>query len=114
MDEWVEVAQAGDIPEGQVKVVEAKGQRLALAHVGDGYFAVEDLCTHDEGPLGEGELFGGEIECPRHGARFDVKTGRAMTLPAVVPVKTFPVKVVGTKIMVQLLSFRDQQKEEKG
>lgn len=102
MPQWVKVAQAGDLPAGRVKVVETSGQRLALAHVGESYFAVQDLCTHDNGPLGEGELFENQIECPRHGARFDVKTGQAVTLPAVVPVKTFPVKVAGNDILVEI------------
>ncbi len=102
MSEWVKVAQIGEIPEGRVKVVETKGQRLALSHTQGGYFAIQDLCTHDEGPLGEGELFGEEIECPRHGARFNIKTGEALTLPAVVPVKTFPVKVVDNHILIEV------------
>ena len=80
----------------------ACGQRLALSNVEGNFFAVQDLCTHDNGPLGEGELLGEEIECPRHGARFNVKTGQAVTLPAVVPVKTFPVKVAGSEVFVEV------------
>ena len=102
MGEWIQVARTGDLPEGRVKVVETKGRRLALSHTADGFYAVEDLCTHDDGPLGEGTLFGEEIECPRHGARFNIKTGQAVTLPAVLPVKTFPVKVTGDQIFVQI------------
>jgi len=100
--EWVTVALVGELPAGRVKVVEAKGQKLALANVDGNYFAIQDRCTHDDGPLGEGELLGSEIECPRHGARFDVTTGIPKTLPAVIPVQTFPVKVEGDKILVQL------------
>ena len=99
---WVKAAKTTDVPEGQVRVVTARGQRLALAHAGDGYYAVQDLCTHDNGPLGEGQLFDEEVECPRHGARFNIKSGQPMTLPAVIPVKTFPVKVEGEEIWVQL------------
>ena len=102
MSEWVKVAQVGEIPEGRIKVVTAKGIRLALANVGGSYHAVEDLCTHDGGPLGEGELVGDQVECPRHGARFNVKSGAAVTLPAIVPVKTFPVKVSGNDILIEL------------
>ncbi len=102
MSEWVKVAQVGEIPEGRIKVVTAKGQRLALANVGGSYHAVEDLCTHDGGPLGEGELVGDQVECPRHGARFNVKSGAAVTLPAIVPVKTFPVKVSGNDVLIEL------------
>ncbi len=102
MPDWIKVAQENQIPSGQVKVVEAQGKRLALAHVEDRYYALEDLCTHDDGPLGEGELIGDLVECPRHGARFDVKTGQPVTLPAVIPVKTFPVKVEGKDILVEM------------
>lgn len=102
MAEWVKVARAGEVPPGRVKVVEAGGQRLALSNVGGAYFAVQDLCTHDDGPLGEGTLDGELIECPRHGARFNVKTGQAVTLPAILPVKTFPARVAGEEIQVQI------------
>ena len=102
MGEWVKVARAADVQEGRAKVVEAAGKRLALARVGGQVYAVQDLCTHDNGPLGEGEVIGETIECPRHGARFDVKTGQPVTLPAVMPVKTFPVKTSGDEILVEL------------
>jgi len=100
--EWVKVAQAGEVPEGRVKVVEAKGKRLALARVGGQVYAVQDLCTHDNGPLGEGAVIEETLECPRHGARFDVKTGKPVNLPAVVPVQTFPVKVEGGDVLIQI------------
>ena len=102
MAEWVKVARAADVAEGRAMVVTAKGQRLALASVEGQVYAVQDLCTHDGGPLGEGEVIDHSIECPRHGARFDVKTGAVVTLPAVVPVKTFPVKVTGDDVLVEL------------
>ena len=102
MSEWIKVARMGDIPQGQVKVFQVKGQRLVLANVNGQHFAVQDLCTHDNGPLGEGELIEELVECPRHGARFNVKTGEAITLPAVVPVKTFPVKASGNDILVEI------------
>lgn len=102
MAEWVKVARAADVADGRATVVTAKGQRLALARVEGQLYAVQDLCTHDGGPLGEGEVIGDLIECPRHGARFDLKTGAAVTLPAVVPVKTFPVKAAGEEILVQV------------
>ena len=102
MSEWVKVANSADIPPGQVKVVQAKSQRLALANVGGEYFAIQDLCTHDDGPLGEGEVVDQAVECPRHGARFDLKTGQPVTLPAVIPVKTFQVKTAGNDILVEI------------
>ena len=83
-----------DVPVGTAKVVEAGGKRIALCNTGEaGFHAIDDLCTHDGGSLDQGELEGNKIECPRHGARFDVITGRALTLPAVRPVKTYPTRV---------------------
>lgn len=102
MPEWVKVAQVGDIPKGAIKVVKTKQQRLALSNVNGNYFAIEDICTHDGGPLGEGQLEETYVECPRHGARFDVTTGQVVTLPAIIPVKTFPTKVVGKEIFVEV------------
>jgi 3-phenylpropionate/trans-cinnamate dioxygenase ferredoxin subunit len=85
-----------------VKVVSVGGEQIALANVDGSLFAIEDRCSHDDGPLGEGRLHGGQIECPRHGARFDVKSGRPLCLPAVVPVRTYPVKVEGDEVKVSL------------
>ncbi len=97
---FVTVAQVGDIKNGQVKQYTANGQRIVLANVEGTYFATQDLCTHDGGPLGEGEVFDHEIECPRHGARFDLRTGEVVALPAMFPIKTFPVRVEGENIQV--------------
>jgi 3-phenylpropionate/trans-cinnamate dioxygenase ferredoxin subunit len=103
MAEWVKVGEIGRGPApGAVKVIMPRGLRLALANVDGEYFAIDDVCTHDGGPLGEGELVGDEIECPRHGALFNVRTGKAMTLPAILPVKNYPVKVDGDDILVEL------------
>jgi 3-phenylpropionate/trans-cinnamate dioxygenase ferredoxin subunit len=83
-------------------VVNPDGQRIALANVDGEYYAIDDVCTHDGGPLGEGELIGEQVECPRHGARFDVRTGKAMTLPAIFPVKSYPVRIEGDEIQIEL------------
>ncbi len=93
VSEFVKVAKVSDIPPGQVKVFEAAGRRVCVCNVDGQFFAIADLCTHDDGPLGEGELVSNQIECPRHGARFDVTTGKPLCLPAVVPVPTYPVEV---------------------
>ena len=93
-ENWIEVCKTSDVLEGQITVVQTKDRRIALCHVqGGGFYAVDDLCTHDDGPLGEGELFETAIECPRHGARFDVKTGKVLCLPATLPIKTYPVQI---------------------
>jgi 3-phenylpropionate/trans-cinnamate dioxygenase ferredoxin subunit len=100
-EDFTKVALTTDIPEGEVRVYNCNGNEIAVCHVEDKYYAVADLCTHDGGPLGEGELVGSQIECPRHGARFDVKTGKALCLPAVIGIPTYEVKVSGEEILVK-------------
>ncbi len=99
-DEFKKVAQVSDIPENSVKVFSLNGHEIAVCHNSDGLYAIDDLCTHDNGPLGAGELIDGQIECPRHGARFDVKTGKALCLPAVRPVRTYKLEVRGNEIWI--------------
>ncbi|MFN8658598.1 MAG: non-heme iron oxygenase ferredoxin subunit [Candidatus Obscuribacterales bacterium] len=91
--QFVKVAGVAEIPPGEVRVFSAHGHRIALCNNDGQYYAIDDRCTHDNGPLGEGELVDGEIECPRHGARFDIKTGKAMCLPAVGSVATYPIEI---------------------
>ena len=98
----LEVAKLDEVPAGKIKVVEAGGRRIALCNYDGTIFAIADECTHDRGPLDQGELIGREVECPRHGARFDIETGRATRLPAVRPVKTYQVVVNGGSIAVEL------------
>ena len=97
---FVTVAKVGEIPEGGVKVVRLGDQSVALFHVDGGYYAIDDICTHDGGELASGTIDGGVIECPRHGARFDIKTGDVLSLPAVVPVPTYAVRIEGDEIQV--------------
>jgi len=98
----VEVAKLAELPAGRIKVVEVGERRIALCNYDGTVFAIQDECTHDRGPLDQGELIGNEVECPRHGARFDITTGRATRLPAVRPVKTYPVVVQGDSIAVEV------------
>ncbi len=90
---WVKVAKAADVEVGTARVVEAGGKQIALCNTGEGFHAIDDMCSHDRGPLDQGRLEGNRIECPRHGAQFDVTTGRALTLPAVRPIKTYETRV---------------------
>lgn len=88
---------------GTARVVEVDGQSIALCRLEDGaLYAIENRCTHDDGPLGEGELEGDRIECPRHGALFDVTTGRAVTLPAIGRVRCFAVEVADGDIQIDV------------
>ena len=102
MSEWIQIARTSEIPQGTIKMIEANGARIALANIDGTFYAIEDRCSHDDGPLGQGELDGKEVECPRHGARFDMTTGKPMNLPAVVPVKSFQVKVDDNNILIEL------------
>ncbi len=99
---WLSAGREDELEPGQVKVVQSGRQRFALCNVDGQLFCIDDVCTHDGGSLDQGELDGKEIECPRHGARFDVTSGRATCMPAVVPVKTHPVRVVDGEIQVQV------------
>ena len=94
------VAEMGEVAPGKTKIVNAGGRELVLCNVNGEFYCIDNICTHDEGPLGEGELIGDEIECPRHGAHFNVKTGAVITLPAVFSIATYPVKVEGKEIKV--------------
>lgn len=100
-DRWVTVARASDIAEGGSTIVRIDDTAVAVFHLADGWYAIEDVCTHDGGPVAEGRLEGCIIECPRHGATFDVKTGAALTFPAVSPVATYAVRVVGDDVQVE-------------
>ncbi len=102
MPNLVAVAKVADTPPGTISVHEADGVRIALCNVNGRFYAIDDVCTHDGGPLDQGELDGELVECPRHGAKFDVTTGRAVVLPAVRPVKTYPVTVDGEDVLVDV------------
>ena len=99
---WTALAAVADIAPGTAHVAEAGGRRLALCNTGDGIYAIDDVCTHDGGPLDQGHLDGTQIECPRHGARFDVISGRALCLPAIRPVRTYPSRISGDTVEVDL------------
>ncbi len=102
MAEFIKVTQTDDIEPGKVNVYEVSGKQIAICNVDGTFYAIADVCTHDGGPLDQGELDGYEIECPRHGALFDVRSGKALTLPAVGPVQSYPVQVEGDDIKVEI------------
>ena len=100
MTTWQAVAKLSDIPPEKVAVFQVDDHDVAVCNVGGQFYAIDDLCTHDGGSLDQGELDEAEIECPRHGARFDVRTGAATQLPAFEPVETHDVRVDGDTIQV--------------
>ena len=99
---FTKIAQVSEISPGGRKLLDIDGRAVALFNVGGTFYAIDDVCTHDGGPLAEGELKGCEIECPRHGARFDVRTGAALCMPAFEPVAAHEVKVEGNDVLVRL------------
>lgn len=101
MKRFVRVAARDDIPVGGKKLVEIDGIPVAIFNVDGAFYAIEDVCTHDGGNLVEGDLMGNEIECPRHGARFDVRTGAATKMPAFEPVPTYAVEVASEDVLVE-------------
>ncbi len=101
MSDWVTVAAVGELAPGAGKVVDIDGALIAVFNIGGEYFAIEDVCTHDGGELASGVLEGDQIICPRHGARFCVRTGEALSAPAYEPTAKFPVRIENGIIQVR-------------
>ncbi|MBZ0291105.1 MAG: non-heme iron oxygenase ferredoxin subunit [Anaerolineae bacterium] len=102
MSEFVTVGTTDELQPGENFVVEIGSQWVAVFNVDGQFYAIRDVCTHDDGPLADGTLFGCEIECPRHGARFDVRTGEVTAPPALLPVPTYKVRIEGDEIQVEV------------
>lgn len=100
--EYLQVAPLEELPSGERIYLELDGKPVVLFNVGGSFYAIGDVCTHDNGTLGEGELDGHQIICPRHGARFDLRDGKALTLPAVTPAPRYPTRVVDGIIEIGL------------
>ncbi len=100
--EFVEIAPATDLPNGERLFLEIEGKPIVIFNIADQLFAIGDVCTHDDGPLGDGDLEGFNIVCPRHGAEFDVRDGKVVQMPAVVDIPAYPVQVVDGMIQVGL------------
>jgi metal-sulfur cluster biosynthetic enzyme/nitrite reductase/ring-hydroxylating ferredoxin subunit len=102
MAEFVRVADVTDLPDPGKLLVEVDGDVVALFHVEGRFHAIDDICTHDGGTLADGELVGHKIACPRHGAKFDIRTGAALSMPAVRPTRCHDVKVENGGVWVRL------------
>ncbi|HEX9898570.1 MAG TPA: non-heme iron oxygenase ferredoxin subunit [Candidatus Methylomirabilis sp.] len=98
--EFVAVADAAELGNGERLFVEVDDLSIVIFNVAGQFFAIGDVCSHDDGPLGDGELEGHAIVCPRHGARFDVRTGKVLSLPAFVDIPAYPVRVEGGQIEI--------------
>lgn len=98
----VRVAQLSDLPEGSGLRVEVGPHRVALFRIGDDVYAIGDRCSHVEASLAEGEVFDHEVECPRHGSEFDVRTGEPRSLPATKPVPVYEVSVVAGTVFLTI------------
>lgn len=104
MAEFIPVAQVSDVPEATSLLVEANERLVVVIHAAGHWYALDDVCTHDGGPLSEGPIDVAErtIACPRHGAKFDLATGDALTMPATKPTVAHEVKIVGDQVLVRL------------
>lgn len=95
------VCATSDVPVGEVRTVTCDGRRLAISNIDGTLHAIDDICTHDGGPLGDGVLRDTKVICPRHGAAFDARTGRVLSLPAVRNVGSYEVTVDGDDVYVE-------------
>ncbi len=100
--EFIQVASVDELPDGERLFIEIDGKPVVILQIAGEYYAIADVCSHDDGPVGEGALEGFEIICPRHGARFDIRTGKVLALPAFVDIPAYPVRVVDGQIEIGL------------
>ena len=100
--EYIVVATKDELPNGARKLLEIDGKPIAVFNIAGEYYAIADVCSHDDGPVAEGDLYDYEIECPRHGAHFDVRSGKVLSFPAIVDIPAYPVKVEGEEILIGL------------
>jgi len=98
--DFVEVAPASELPNGERLFLEIEGKPLVIFNIAGKFFSIGDVCSHDDGPVGEGDIEGYNITCPRHGAQFDIRTGKVVSMPAVVDIPAYPVRVVDGIIQV--------------
>jgi 3-phenylpropionate/trans-cinnamate dioxygenase ferredoxin subunit len=100
--EFVAVGSVQELEEGGRLFLEVDQQPIVILRIAGQYYAIADVCSHDDGPVGEGVLEGFEIICPRHGARFDVRTGKVLALPAFVDIPAYPVRIEAGQIEIGL------------
>ena len=101
-EKYARVASTSEIPAGEKKCVTIEGQEILLCHTAEGFFAIDAICSHAFARLDEGRMRGHRILCPRHGAAFDVRDGRALSQPAMTGVRSHPVRVEGDQVLVSI------------
>lgn len=100
--EFIDIAAVDELPGGERLFIEIDNQPIVVFNIAGQYFAIGDVCSHDNGPVGEGDLEGDEVICPRHGARFDLRSGKALALPAVDDIPAYPLQVQDGRILIGL------------
>jgi 3-phenylpropionate/trans-cinnamate dioxygenase ferredoxin subunit len=101
MSDWIDVGAVDELEAGGVMLVDVDGTEVAVFNIDGEFYALADICTHDGGTLADGTVEGYEIECPRHGARFDIRTGKVMAPPAYEDVTVYPVRVDNGRVQVR-------------
>jgi 3-phenylpropionate/trans-cinnamate dioxygenase ferredoxin subunit len=101
MSDWIDVGAVDELEAGGVMLVDVDGTEVAVFNIDGEFYALADVCTHDGGTLADGTVEGYEIECPRHGARFDIRTGKVMAPPAYEDVTVYPVRVDNGRVQVR-------------
>ena len=97
---FLEIAPENELPNGERMFVDIGDAPIVIFNIAGKLYAIGDVCTHDDGPLGDGDIEGFNVVCPRHGAEFDVRTGEVTSMPAVVDIPAYPVRVVKGMIEV--------------
>jgi 3-phenylpropionate/trans-cinnamate dioxygenase ferredoxin subunit len=98
--EFIPVGEIDEVKVGERLFIEIDEKPIVILNIEGQLYAIADVCSHDDGPVGEGHLEGFEIICPRHGARFDIRTGKVLALPAFVDIPAYPVRLVGDQIEI--------------
>lgn len=98
----VTLAKNGELADGERKLIDLDGVRIALFNIDGQYYCIGDVCSHDDGPVAEGECDGFEIQCPRHGARFDLRDGRVLCFPAIRDIPSYPVSINGNLVQIEI------------
>jgi 3-phenylpropionate/trans-cinnamate dioxygenase ferredoxin subunit len=100
--EFVEITPLDQLPAGERLFVEVGGRSIVIFNLAGKLFAIGDICSHDNGPVGDGDIEENDVICPRHGARFDIRTGKVTSLPAIVDIPAYPLRVVNGMIELGL------------